>query len=415
VRGPDVRQHHRPPRVAAAAAGACAVAAVLAATAGAGSQPAELPSAVTPLTAEPPLAGAVSPVLEVRFPGRVDSTVRVVARQRPDGRVVAVRALQRLVVRGRGDYSFAVPAPVTDVEAGAGSESEPGLRRNAVLWQGFSPGRRLLASSLELDPEAVARALPLSVRLVRIDARTVRLTIVNRTVAAVDSYAAAGVPSTVAAALDAARRTVAAGRTPGPLHVQVRAPVRRERRRTGATFAVSVRLVLPPGSRLAEEARTVGLRTLVSAPGVVRARGRLAPGAKAMLALQLQQPTPRLPVVSVTAVVVRPLALLEPPTGGSWSAYVGRPHGRVNAVRLLDRAIDALLAVARTRQFERFVDNPDPAGAARTTFGFTVTRASSPASAAGPPSNDDSPLPEIAFVALLAAAAVAAVITWAYS
>ncbi|MCU1295667.1 MAG: hypothetical protein JWP08_4517, partial [Bryobacterales bacterium] len=50
-------------------------------------------------------------------------------------------------------------------------EPPPVTRRGAVVWQGFSPGRRDLAARLTLDPQIEATRLPLSVAVVFADAK----------------------------------------------------------------------------------------------------------------------------------------------------------------------------------------------------------------------------------------------------
>src|SRR5207253_7312200 len=97
----------------------------------------------------------------------VASTERVRVGIDPDGRPVAVRVRQRLVVAGKGDYQLAVGAPIVDVSRGPGSQSEPGFRVDQILWAGFSPGRKVLAADVRLRAAPAARYLPLRVHLQR--------------------------------------------------------------------------------------------------------------------------------------------------------------------------------------------------------------------------------------------------------
>ena len=62
------------------------------------------------------------------------------------GKPVSVVVVQRLRLSKLGDYTFAVPGPIAGVEAAAGSDSEPGLRHDAIVWAGFSPGHKTLAA-----------------------------------------------------------------------------------------------------------------------------------------------------------------------------------------------------------------------------------------------------------------------------
>ena len=66
-----------------------------------------------------------------------------------------------------GDYSFAVSGPIADVEAVPGSDSEPGLRRDAILWSGFSSGKRTLAARARLRVAPASALLPLRVSIER--------------------------------------------------------------------------------------------------------------------------------------------------------------------------------------------------------------------------------------------------------
>ena len=62
------------------------------------------------------------------------------------GRPVSVHVVQRLTLHRIGDYSFVVQGPISDVEAAPGSDSVPGLRRDAIIWSGFSSGKRTLGA-----------------------------------------------------------------------------------------------------------------------------------------------------------------------------------------------------------------------------------------------------------------------------
>ena len=75
---------------------------------------------------------------------------RVRVRVDRTGRPFAIGVDQRLVVLGKGDYVFSIPAPVRDVVAGRGSESTPGQRLATIVWSGFNPGRKVLAANARL-------------------------------------------------------------------------------------------------------------------------------------------------------------------------------------------------------------------------------------------------------------------------
>jgi hypothetical protein len=107
------------------------------ATSVAAGTPILLPSVRTSLTPGPPLAGANSPTESI-FPRGMSSVQRVVVGVDAVGKPVSIAVVQSLMLHKLGDYSFAVSGPIADVEAVPGSDSEPGLRRDAILWSGYS-------------------------------------------------------------------------------------------------------------------------------------------------------------------------------------------------------------------------------------------------------------------------------------
>lgn len=280
-----------------------------------------LPSPLAPLSASPPLEGGARSSGEGP-PHRIAAVTRVTVSVDRNGAPFAIRALQRLDVRRVGDYSFSIGAPVMRVQVAPGSQSSPGLRTGAILWAGFDPGRRLLAADAELDPAAAAPSLPL-----QIERRSGRLTLRNATSIDVTAFTGDAQPAELLATLAAFRRAVSTG-TPAvggfamltsaakPIQVRISAPLEV----TGTIGSKRVRVVLG-GSRHPEvatfpdgEARLV-VRTL-SAPG-----------------------------------------LLQP-----------APHEAGRA--LLARTIRASLELARARQYDAFLGNPDPGGSSATSYRY---------------------------------------------
>jgi hypothetical protein len=325
-----------------------------------------LPSPLAPLSASPPLGGGARASGEGR-PHRVGATTHVRVKIDASGRPFAVTAIQRLAVSRLGDYAFQIGAPAVDARAAAGSQSEPGLRTGAVLWQGFTPGRRVLAAVVDLEPSAAATSLPLEVeidgdRLVLHNATTVKIATftaealapqLEQYIASLRDAAERGVPPTGGGALVTS--------TLKPRSVEVSAPLRI----TGSVGSRHVTLVL-------------GGATHPLTATLPRGRVRL-------------QVTP-----------LPPLELLAPK----------HETGRA----LLDRATHASLEFARSRQFDAFLGNPDPGGASSTDYVYVSGR---PASAAP---GENSPRVAghrwvrsllIAVVALATAAAAA--VAWARS
>lgn len=103
-------------------------------------------------------------LLPSRVPGPVvdDEVVRVGLGG--DGTVRTVALDQRLRLTGTGDYQVRERGPARSATP-LGSEPPPVTRRGAVVWQGFSPGRRDLGARLVLDPVLEAPRLPLKVAL----------------------------------------------------------------------------------------------------------------------------------------------------------------------------------------------------------------------------------------------------------
>ena len=52
---------------------------------------------------------------------------------------------------------------MVSVTPGPGTESQPGRRENQILWEGFSPGRRVLAAWADLRLEESVAGLPVEV------------------------------------------------------------------------------------------------------------------------------------------------------------------------------------------------------------------------------------------------------------
>ena len=160
---PNRRQHHAPALVVAALALALAAPAFAAAP----PRVVSLPWPPTVLPRTPPLAPKTSGVLPLppQFLGQLDNRERVVVGLEENGTPHSVRVLQTIVVKRLGNYVFTVPAPVRSVEPGPGTESPPGRRQNQILWQGFSPGHRVLAAWADLRPAESVGSLPLRVRV----------------------------------------------------------------------------------------------------------------------------------------------------------------------------------------------------------------------------------------------------------
>jgi len=298
-----------------------------------------LVSAFTSARESPPLRTPASAV-ETRFFGPLRSSQTVTVTIDSTGRISRVVDVDRIVVPRKGDYSFAVNAPVEDVRGAQGTESEPGLRTGAVVWQGFAPTPRLLAAAITVRSARAVEALPLRIEL---DGRTLEL--VNTTTAAIKANEAPAAALQIARALDASYRAVAAD-TP------VAAPV--------------ISALGPP--------RDVLIRGVVP----VRVRGTVATaqGSKKVDALVGRTPVrielggpPR--KLALTVSTPNPEAVLRPPGRRRWVdlARSGRLGNGGAATRA---ANERLLAAALARQFRQFLPNPDVRGSTRTSYRYVL-------------------------------------------
>jgi hypothetical protein len=352
-------------RVAAVAAAAAAVAAAGAAH---GAPLGTLPSPTERIREEPPLAARQAAGGEQRILGRLGmrELVRVGVDQR--GRPVRVTVLDRVTVSTKGDYTFAIAGPIDDVAAAPGSRSAPGLRPGAVLWQGFSPGRRMLAALVALDPAHSAAALPLRVDIRTTGSRT-ELRLRNATTTSAEAVDAPAPAAAVARAVQAARASLERNQPLTTQAIELSGPLRTRRVSVVAPLKVTGTATFAGRPRSIDVA--LGRRNVW-----IRANGRLTG-------------------LRLGVVLPSPARLLE-----------GRPTTMLTASK-------ALLTAALARQYRAFLGNPDPAGSTTTAYVFSLAPAARPAAA--PASGDHPVWPWIATGLALAVAAAGAVVLWAHS
>jgi hypothetical protein len=341
----------------------------------------------------PPLRGQAA-FLETRLPfKRVKSVQRVLVGIDGAGTPVSVNVVQRLTLNGLGDYTFAVPGPVTDVVAAPGSASEPGLRRGAILWAGFSSGRKLLASRATLRLRAAAPELPLRLTITRKGgALTIRGE--NTTQLPADLLVGPSAAAQTAAALDSTRATARRGpalqdiyvevpRLPHAKHEQVRAPLR-----------VTGEVRLPGGRR-------VPIDYLLGDGGPQRFVLRI-PGVT-------DDPT-----VHIVVRPVSPVKLVTPPGGAkSWVDAVRT--NRVAPLRLLELASRARLTIARAVDYGSFLVNPDPRGISQAEYVYeTGARTAPPAALPAATGSGGDGWTTALVAALLVLGAGGLVVLWAH-
>jgi len=392
---------------------ACAAAAALAAAPAAGARPLFLPSPTVPLDTKVPLWSTAQPgPLQLPLNGRLDSSERVLVDVRPAGEVVGVRVVQRLTVTGTGDYFLTVPAPVRDVRAAPGSQTEPGFRRAAIIWQGFANRRRVLGADAELDPAPAAGALPLRLALTAtVDGRPLgaderrtgrlRLELELQNTTAVRTQAFSARPASPAAVRAVAARVVSdvrKGRVPEQPTIEVEGPVRPRDVVVHAPLVVTGEVRLPAGAL--DDAVATGGTVVRRSDGLALRFSLVLGGAERTRATIALTGTVRGASFPRAVVRAEPSALAAIPIAAR------EKDPAANAARLL-------LSLARVRQYDAFLANPAQGGSVEAVYRFrTVERA--PVAAAAP-SSDENGAARTAVVALLAVLGVGGLaVLWAH-
>ena len=367
-----------------------------------------LPWPPTVLPPTPPLAPRTTMVLPLSplFLGRLASRERVVVGLENDGTPHSVRVLQTLVVTRPGNYVFTVPAPVQSVLAGPGTESPPGRRTNQILWQGFSPGERVLAAWADLRPAESVGSLPVRVQVkTEVDGAElapgekrsgdlrVSLIVENATAATAQSFTAQPNPVDLALVLGRIRSAIRRDVTAEGLNIRLTGPSTPVEARVAAPLRIDGTLTFAPGT-----ARIRG------APGgVIRVSGRLDGVRRTRLDYELRgqalnASAPRLNLRVQTANIPDPVKPSQD------------PRTRLAGTIALE------LTYARRRQYDMFLANPDQTGPSTTTYVYRTAAAPRVAPAGGTSSGgDDHTLGWIVLgLGLVAAVPVGAVI-WAHS
>ncbi len=312
------------------------------------------------------LGGRPDRLLASDVPGPVVNDEVVHVGLAGDGGVQVVTADQRLQLTGEGDYAVRERGPARSATS-LGSERPPITRLGAVVWQGFSPGRRDLAARLVLDPAIEGPRLPLTVSLSftgadgqarplqpggRIpEAGTTTLTVTNATSQPqVLPTAADAAAAVVAPLLDAA---LAVSRRPGPgrlpstdlgLPTSLAAT---GAARIQASQAVPLRvtgsLVVTGTTATVEGPSTTPTATGATFAGTLG--GSLPANAGAAVTFTVRTEGPGVLTVDLTAVGALNTGELTPPEGFStWARWAAAEP----PVAQRKQALDLLIAVAAT-------------------------------------------------------------------
>jgi hypothetical protein len=326
----------------------------------------------------PPLVGTGTSNVpqEVRFPGRLRNTERIAVGIDRFGAPVRIAVTQALTISRPGDFTFLVPAPATAVRAARGSQAEPGLRDLGIVWQGFASGRRVLAATVTLDPEAAAAALPLRVSVER-RSGAVRVRLQNvargRFTVATGSIA----PGTARAFLDRLRRD-------------------------GTTDVAAPELALP--GRATGQA-VIGVTAPLRVRGTIAVPGR--PPVDVSAVLGAGHPATRTYTVPGRALPELTLRAepLEPPE------ILPGARDPVPTLAGLQRALGR---VALAWQYRHYLDSPDPSGPSAAVYAYRTVAQLRVAAAPTEGSSGNDTLTIVLVSVLGAAALLGAAILWAH-
>ena len=340
-----------------------------------------LVSAFTSARETPPFRTS-APGVETRFFGRLVSVQAVTVTIDRSGKVRRVVDVDRIVVGRKGDYSFAVNGPIEDVHAAPGSESEPGLRTGTVVWQGFSPGRRLLAAAITLRTDAAVTALPL-----RIELAGSTLRFFNTTSASAETNEAPTSAVQVARALDASRAALARDVPVSAAVVRALGPIQTALIRGFAPLRVTGVAELPGGER----------RSISTAVGRRPSEVKLPDAPRSL---------------DLTVTIPAPAAVLAAPGGGRW-ADLARSSRLHDGPALTRAANERLLAAALAGQFREFLENPDPSGSTRTSYRYLLPEAAN--AAVVRTDGGSSPWLAVSIAVAAAIAVLGGIVFWAHS
>jgi hypothetical protein len=363
------------------------------------------PPAILPK--EPPLAPPSSGLLPIstRFLGRLTNRERVVVGIDTDGEPQSVRVGQRIGIGPLGDYVFTIAAPVRSVLPGPGTRSPPGQRENQIIWEGFSPGNRVLASEAELRSEDSVGALPVRVQVqttiggrslsqgeVRSGPLRVVLTVTNVTAVAASSFTAEPDPADLDLVLARIRAAIKRNVFAEGLNLDLLSPRTRVSTKVAAPLRIEGTLRFAPGTARLAGAPSGVVHFAERLDGLRRGQFRLELRGRAISAGP--------PKMNLR---VRPDAVVD----------TIRPS-QAPRVRLA-RTIALELAYARKRQYDQFLASPDATGRSATTYIFRTTTASAPIVTSPADSSDDNTLGWIVLGLVLAAGLPAAAVAWAHS
>ena len=349
------------------------VAAALWAPAAGAAPPVSLPWPPEVLPRTPPLAPKAPGALPLppRFVRGLDNRERVVVGIDENGKPHSVRVLQTIVLKRLGDYVLTVPAPVLSVTPGPGTESQPGRRENQILWEGFSPGRRVLAAWADLRPADSVAGLPAEVKV-----EPGMVTVRNTTGVTVPSFTAEPDPASLGLVSGRVRSSIKADVFPEGLNVGLRGSKKPEQLRVAAPLRVRGTVRVGDAS-FPIEGRLDGVRRT-----------------------EIRVPVP--PGKPEIEVEVRP-------------EHIELPRRAKSPRALLAQTIALELMYARKRQFDQFLSSPDATGPSSATYVYRTTAPKPTAEPAATSGGEDNTLGWIVLGLGVVAALPVAAVVWAHS
>jgi hypothetical protein len=329
--------------------------------------PPEVLPRVPPLA--PETSGAIP--LPLRFIRGLSNRERIVVGLDADGKPTSIRVLQTIELRRLGDYVLTVPAPVLSVTPGPGTESQPGRRENQILWEGFSPGRRVLAAWADLRVGESVAGLPVVVEI-----EPGEVTIRNATAVTVPSFTADPLPAGIADVDGRVRLAVRRNVFPEGLNVALLGPQTPQELRVAAPLEVQG-TVRVGGERVRFSGRLDGLRRT-----------------------ELRVPIPD----------GEPKIEFQVRTGD-----IDLPPRAQDPRALLAQTIELELTYARKRQFDQFLASPDRTGPSSATYVYRTSAPRPQATEASSQGGDDHTAGWLVLGLLFVAAVPVAAVAWARS
>jgi hypothetical protein len=349
-----------------------------------------------------------------KAPGPVSGAEHVTIAVDPNGVARAIRVDQTLILHGLGDFTIEVPGPATAV-TGVG-DSQPGLRLGSVIWEGFSPGKKVLRAIVDMDTSAPSfRTLPLAVsvralyggRVVTsgtIDGPvTLDVEIANRTAAPRATSIGAADRVQLAMMLERMRALLASGKIPIagqdgiPTSITASGPIQQE------TVAVDVPMRIAGAIEADGFSTSHSTRIDAVLPSAAHSDGTLRmliDGTASHLTLPLR--------FRIDAEATTPDAATLRPTDATWAQSLAR----ASAPRLRDAtmlAATTLWEVLRRPDAEAYLSNP-LGGASSASFTYTAYIA--PAAPAGPARERVRPVALAIASLLMLLALCGAVVVW---